>query len=36
MELLRYAGVTLDQIPCKTPVDPLRILLELEHTLGGS
>ena len=31
-----YAGVTLDKIPCGSHADPLRIPLELEHTLGGS
>ncbi len=33
---LFYAGVTLDQIPCGSPADTLRIPLELEHTLGRS
>ena len=31
-----YASVTLDQIPCGYSADPLRIPMELEHTLGGS
>ncbi len=30
------AGVTLDQIPCGSPTDPLRIPLELKHPLGES
>ncbi len=34
--LIVYASVTLDQIPCGSPADSLRIPLELEHTLGGS
>ena len=28
------AGVTLDQILCGSPVDPLRTPLELEHNAG--
>ncbi len=31
-----YAGVTLDQIPCGSPVDPLRIPLVYALTPGGS